>query len=423
MDIEKITLDEILAARDQRAASQLDLIKKYNKPIISLSMNIAGEIKTSPLILFAFWEAVANIENEIKVPLLYRNIIKGKAGPEALYVFDGQAEIFKETAIEIETANPVGRLFDIDVISLEGKKLSRTDGRSCIVCGGPVTICSRSRAHGLDAVNDATQTLLLNFASDRLASLAVQALIKEAELSPKPGLVDSNNNGAHQDMDLDMFLRSAAVLRPYFVDCVRLGAREDDCMEKLQEAGILAEYTMLKETGGVNTHKGAIFALGIYLGALGGTLLRGGDVFGRCRQLINKKLSINKTITTTHGAQVKQIYKVGGAMEEALLGFPTAKKGAEALKESEGDALYALLRIMENLEDTNLLYRGGLDALTYVKERASEILRLSPEKRKNALFLMDQECMERNISPGGSADMLALALLMDSTAAINIDYL
>ena len=418
MNIEKITLDEILAAREQRAACQASLLKQYKRPLVSLSMNIAGEIKMSPLILLAFEEAIKNIEQDINHPLLYRKIIKDKTGPEALYVFDCDAAILKEAAVQIESATPVGRLFDIDVISVGGEKLSRAGGRTCIVCGGPVTICSRSRAHGLDAVKEATQTLLLDFASDQLATRAVTSLVQEAELSPKPGLVDSINNGSHKDMDLEMFLRSATVLKPYFAGCVRLGAAEDDCIEKLQNAGISAENSMLKETGGVKTHKGAIFALGMYLGALGGMLLRGGDVFDRCRQLGHDKLSIKSNAIQTHGEEVKQKYNAGGALEEALLGFPTARRGAAALYESKGDALYALLRIMETLEDTNLLYRGGLGALDYVKRRSGEILCLPPEERENALLLMDQECIARNISPGGAADMLALALLIQATAGI-----
>jgi holo-ACP synthase/triphosphoribosyl-dephospho-CoA synthase len=413
--IEEITLDEILDAREKRAIAQRNLIAKYNKSIVSLSMNIAGEIKMSPLIDLAFSEALENIEQTIKMSLLYKKLIKEKTGPEALYVFDCEAEALKEKAIEIETANPIGRLFDIDVITVSGEKLSRNLGRTCLVCGGPVTLCSRSRAHGLDAVKHATQTLLLNFASEKLADFAVHALVCEAELSPKPGLVDLLNNGSHKDMNLDMLRRSAGVLRPYFVDCVRFGAAEDDCIEALQNAGISAENIMLKETGGINTHKGAIFALGIYLGALGGFLVRGGDIFARCKQLVYRKSLIDIKRASTHGTIVKEKYKSGGAMEEALLGFPTARKGADALRESGDDSLYALLKIMEDISDTNLLYRGGSDALNYVQQQSSAILNLPLGKRKNALLLMDKECINRNISPGGAADMLSLAFLIDKT--------
>lgn len=243
----------------------------------------------------------------------------------------------------------------------------------------------------------------------------MQSLIKEAELSPKPGLVDALNNGSHKDMNLDMLRRSACVLRPYFVDCVRIGAEDEHCIETLQKAGLKAENEMLKETKGINTHKGAIFALGIYLGALGSVLVRGGDIIDVCKKLVQEKVSITSKEEITHGTIVKEKYKSGGAMEEALAGFPTARKGADALKTSGGDALYALLKIMEDISDTNLLYRGGQDALAYVHRESSRILDLNLEQRKKALLAMDKECRNRNISPGGAADMMALAFLISET--------
>lgn len=415
MKPEEVTLEEVLVARETRAAAQKNLIKQYGKPVVSFSMNIAGEMKTTPLIEMAFRRACDEIEKEIRADLIYKSVIFEKTGPEALYVFDQEAAAIKKTAMKIENGSPLGRLFDIDVIKESGEKISRDTTRQCLVCGGPVTLCSRNRTHGLDAVKAATQKLLLDFAAEKSASQAVEALLEEAILSPKPGLVDSINTGAHKDMDLDMLCRSAAVLRPYFVDCVRLGAENDHCIHALQQAGLCAEKTMLQETGGINTHKGAIFALGIYLGALGGYLQRGGDLFLRCSLLAREKMSVASPNKPTHGEWVREKYKSGGASEEALNGFPTARKGAAALTACDGDALMALLKIMEEIDDTNLLYRGGKEALDYVHNESKRILRLNGEERKKALFAMDKECIKRNISPGGAADMLALAILISKT--------
>jgi holo-ACP synthase / triphosphoribosyl-dephospho-CoA synthase len=415
MKPEEVTLGDVLAARETRAEAQQNLIKQYGKPVVSFSMNIAGEIKTTPLIEMAFRHACGQIEKEITSDLIYKSVIFEKTGPEALYVFDQDAETIKDATMKIENGSPLGRLFDIDVIRTSGEKISRNKARQCLVCGGPVTLCSRSRAHGLDAVKAATQNLLLDFAAEKLAGQAVDALLEEAKLSPKPGLVDSLNNGSHKDMNLDMLCRSAAVLKPYFADCVRLGAESDNCIHALQCAGLCAEKTMLQETGGINTHKGAIFALGIYLGALGGYLHRGGDLFDRCSGLVREKMSIPSSSGQTHGEWVRDKYKSGGATEEALNGFPTARKGAAALVESGGDACRALLKIMEEIDDTNLLYRGGKDALDYVHNESKRILGLNEDERKKALLAMDKECIKRNISPGGAADMLALAILISKT--------
>jgi len=418
MIIEEINLQEILDARERRAVAQSNLLKQYDNTVVSFSMNIAGEVKNTPLIELAFWAAIERIETEVNATILYKNIIQEKTGPEALYVFNQEADTIKHITVEIENANPIGRLFDIDVIDRFGKKLSREIIRTCLVCDGPVTICSRNRAHGLSVIKSATQELLLNFACEKLASFAVESLIEEAVLAPKPGLVDSINNGAHKDMNLDMLCRSAGVLRPYFADCVRFGAEDDKCIDTLQKAGICAENTMLKETCGINTHKGAIFAMGIYLGALGGYLSRGGNLFNRCSNLALQKSNNMSFTENTHGDLVRKEFRKAGAIEEACQGFPTATKAAKALKESGGDALYALLIIMESTIDSNLLYRGGQAALDFVQNESTRILKLPSNEQKNALVVMDEECIRKNISPGGAADMLALSILISKISQI-----
>ena len=99
----------------------------------------------------------------------------------------------------------MGRLYDLDVLSPEGEKLSRPQSRRCLICGGPVTVCSRSRAHGLPAIRARTRDILADFAAGHLSALARQALEDEVDLTPKPGLVDRRNTGAHDDMDRPCF--------------------------------------------------------------------------------------------------------------------------------------------------------------------------------------------------------------------------
>ena len=120
--------------------------------------------------------------------------------------------------------------------------------RRCLVCGGPVAVCSRSRAHGLDAICAETARRLAEFACTTLGNLAADALREEAALSPKPGLVDSRTNGAHTDMDLLLMLRSAETLRPWFCRMVRLGL-DGAAPAQLQNAGRQAEAEMLQATG------------------------------------------------------------------------------------------------------------------------------------------------------------------------------
>lgn len=411
----EITLLEVLDAREARAASQKRLLERYHTPLLGLNMNIAGPVKRSGLIDLAFRTALTEMRRTLGGAILHEEVTDAPTGLEAIWVCDKPAEELKNLAMELELSRPVGRLYDLDVIGLDGMKLSRPTPRTCLVCGGPVGPCSRSRAHGLDAICAATARLLRDFAAEHLADLAVQALLGEVDLTPKPGLVDRRNSGAHSDMDLEMFHRSAHCLRPYFRQAAELGMEDEHCMKQLQQAGLRAESAMLESTGGVNTHKGAIYAFGLVLAALGNALVRGGDIFALSAALARAGLPPEGN---THGSAVKARYGAPGARGEALAGFPHARAAQQVLEQHSGDAFPALLTLLAQVEDSNLLHRGGTDGLHFVRQQAAAILAGRSEDYVNSLFDLDNACIARNLSPGGSADLLALALLLHSTRDI-----
>lgn len=410
----EITLQEVLAAREMRWYLQQRLLKEYRKPLLCFTMNIAGPVKRSREGDLAFHWALDALSHRLGERLIRQELTDAPTGLEAALVCDLSAEDLKDLAVDMESAAPVGRLFDMDVIGLDGGKLSRSSPRTCLVCGGPVGPCSRSRAHGLPAIQEATKKLLRDFAAEYLAQLGVQALIDEVELTPKPGLVDRRNSGAHHDMDLPMFIRSAHSLRPYFRQAVELGMESADCMRLLQTAGLEAERTMLEATGGVNTHKGAVYAFGIFLAALGSCIGRGGDVFEVSAALAKA----GRPPENTHGTAVKSRYGAGGARGEAMAGFPQARMAQRLLRENKGDLLPVLLNLLARVEDTNLLHRGGQQGLAFVRRAAGDILAGPRETYVQELERLDARCIEKNLSPGGCADILALALLMDSTRDI-----
>ena len=416
MSIREITLEEVLENRERRVNRQRERLKEYGMPILSCTMNIPGEIKKTPLIDFVFLQMLKEAERLFSGKIKSREEYLYPTGPEAIWAMSLSAAAVKEKAMMLEESLPVGRLMDFDVIGSDGMKRSRLEQRACIICGGPVAICSRSRAHGLDELKSKTWAILTSFAWERLADLAVNALLREAKLTPKPGLVDELNSGAHKDMDLDMLCNSAITLKDYFKFCASHGFNEDVDIDQLITAGVAAEELMLKATRGVNTHRGAIYAMGIYLCALGKTFFSGGDVFEIASEFAHMQNDLSLQDTRSHGAIVLKKYSIGGARHEAMQGFPTARIGAEALRDSGDDAHIAFLTILTQIQDTNLLYRGGEAALEYVKTTAAEILQVPLTKRRDALRAMDRECIERNISPGGAADMLALAFLIRETA-------
>jgi holo-ACP synthase/triphosphoribosyl-dephospho-CoA synthase len=410
-----VTLQQVLDAREQRREAQQRLLSEFRLPLLSFTMNIAGETKNSRLIELAFDQGVQSIIDLLGAPLKM-DTLREPTGCEAYMVYGKSAEEIKLACMSIESGSPVGRLYDMDVIGAAGEKLSRPEPRTCIVCGGPVAPCSRSRAHGLEAVKACTDQILLQFAAKHFGGLAVEALKEEVRFTPKPGLVDLRNRGSHKDMDVPMFERSADSLRSYFEESFLLGAGEKDCMHRLRGAGIAAESRMLDATGGVNTHKGAVYAFGLVLAALGNFLVRGDDIFLHAGFLAR---SAPASDAKTHGREVFQKYGIRGAREEAEAGLPTAKKAYLLLQQSGGDMLYTLLHLIAECPDTNLLYRGGADGLRYAQSWAKFVLGLPAAQRPKLAVHMDHAFIRKNLSPGGCADLLALALFLRKTGILD----
>lgn len=406
------TLDEILAARDARVDAQTRLLAQYRRPLISFTMNIAGPVKQTPLTDLAFDAGLSRLREALGEPVV-QEVTRSHTGCEARLVYDRPAAELKALCLTLESETPVGRLYDLDVLDIGGEKLSRPTSRTCLICGAPVTACSRSRAHGLDAIIAKTNTILSDFAAEHLAEMAEKALLAEVELTPKPGLVDQRNSGAHDDMDLPLFRRSAAALRPVFRSMV-LAGMEDTSAARLQALGLQGEQAMFAATGGVNTHKGALYSFSLLLAAIGSCLVRGGDVFGKAADLAAQLLSPGDT----HGASVRDRYQVGGVRAEALSGFPTARRAAAML--TEHDPLAVLLWLMVNTQDSNLYFRGGAEGAAFVRQTAMQILSQPLEQRISLLEAMDDTMIARHLSPGGCADLLALALFLQSLSPYHI---
>ncbi len=396
----------MLLARDRRASRQAALLSRYGRPVISFTMNIAGPVKDSPLIRYAFRSGLRQLE-ALPCAQLCREVIFEPTGPEALLVYETQdAQLLKAFCIRLESEGEAGRLFDLDVLDANGEKLSRETGRTCLVCGGPVSVCSRSRAHGLEAITARTGAILEAFAAETLGKMAENALLAEVHFTPKPGLVDEANNGAHRDMDVPLFERSAHALRPCFEEFVRLGI-QGASPAALQQAGVRAEQAMFAATGGVNTHKGAIYSGALLLHAAGRLL--SGEEEGNLCELAAQTAATIPAPTGTHGAAVRA--QCGGIRMEAVSGYPTAQAVLRQLQQS--GPLDALLLSMSRLDDSTLWHRGGAEGAQLVRSRAADILAAPASEREARTRRLDAELIERNLSPGGSADLLAMAFFLE----------
>ena len=397
-----VTLQQVLDAREARRQRQL---ARLGTPLVSLTLNMPGPVKDTGPGRLLFFSALAALRRAL--PVAAEDVTLADTGCEAILVCPLPPAELKAVCLVLEERRPVGRLLDLDVLDERGEKLSRPVSRTCLVCGGPAAPCARSRRHGLEAVTAAAQTLLTDFAAEFLGEQGELALLREARLTPKPGLVDRRSSGAHRDMDLLLLETSAHTLRPFFARAAVLGLRGGDAAA-LQALGLEAEAAMLAATGGVNTHRGAIYAFGLLLWAMG-------------RRLAEERLDVFETAAAmaaelspgggdSHGAQVRRQYGAPGARGEALAGYPHARMAWELLR-AEGD-LSALLALLAEMEDANVLYRGGPAGLLWLQGEARRILALPLGERQAAAEALDHSCIRRGLSPGGSADLLAAGYLL-----------
>lgn len=276
----------------------------------------------------------------------------------------------------------------------------------------------------------------------KIAQKALLALLYEVSASPKPGLVDRFNQGAHKDMDFFTFMDSSAALSNYFNDCVEegvkfVGQHPKELFQSLRLLGIEAEKAMFEATGNVNTHKGLIFSLGIICAAasccmselnveyLNTTII--------CEQVVRmteglslrELTSLNKNEGLTNGERLYKKYGLKGIRGEVENGFPTVQKyslpvfkklKSEKTLQINDILVQTLLHLMAVNEDTNIVARHNLETLEYVQQYTKKVLDAGgafTERGLEMVYGMDREFIKKNISPGGSADLLAVTVMFD----------
>ena len=260
--------------------------------------------------------------------------------------------------------------------------------------------------------------------AERLADMAVDALIDEADLSPKPALVDRRGNGAHHDLHLGLMHASALSLWPMFKEMAEAAIEWGEVGVPLREAlgriGREGEQAMLVTTNGVNTHRGAIWALGLLTAAAALEPLA--VTLNAARLALLNDCYAPQPMS--HGAQVAQRYGARGAREEAQLGFPSVvQRGLPQLHKSrqqnageQNARLDALLSIMTELADTCVLYRAGPEGISTMQRGARAVLDAGGSATlagRRQLHELDQHLLALNASPGGAADLLAACLFID----------
>ena len=431
-----VALDDILAARDARVARQQAMLAQGGM-LLSLTLVAPGAVKRSPLLDAIFAAALAAMRPLVDDARARIEAVDD-SGHHALYLLDGEARDWKTRMLALENRAPLSRLWDIDIIDRDGVAISRRDlglpPRRCLICDADAKTCARERRHSIAALQaDITRRYRLHQQAQSIADTMRQALITEATLTPKAGLVDAAHNGGHSDMNLALFLRSADAIAPYLGDCAATGMTfaghpaSPALLAAIRPIGLAAEAAMRAATGGVNTHKGAIFAFGLTAAALGKRLAEQhaatladvqADVRALCAEILAE---LHQGDCDSAGKRGYARHGISGARGEAASGFATVSAHALPLYQQElaadGNERRALLAALVALyaanDDSTTLARVGLDGLRAHQHWARTLLAdratLADEARlSDAIAAYARNCAAKRLSAGGSADLLAL---------------
>lgn len=281
--------------------------------------------------------------------------------------------------------------------------------------GKPLSATSLRRALDKGNLKEAMEYIPKSTVPYLVADLAERALRLELDTTPKPGLVDRQDNGAHKDMDYALMSKSISALRPYLTRLAVESAKDIDPV-KIKEIGIEAEKAMLKATGGVNTHKGALFCIGLSVAAASNLASATGSVqVYSFKELVSRTASEIPSARGTHGAEAKRSFKAVGALENARAAYPELfADWLPYYRSLEGDPFRChktLLHIMTTLDDTNILHRRGAEGLAHAEAEAARLLE---DFSESGLSSLNKDFIRENISPGGSADMLSLTIFIES---------
>ena len=412
----EVSLKDMLDAREHRQEVQRMLLSEHHLPVISFTLNIVGPVKVFPLALRTFHEGIRLIETQChawKIPIIATYSTTSHTGHEYFWAVDGDVRFIKEHLCLLEDSVALGRLFDIDVIQTDGMKISRTDlgfsTRKCLICNQEAFVCSRARTHSVKELLEQECQIMTNYFAKqharKLSSLSMQALLYEVSVTPKPGLVDRNNTGAHQDMDIFTFEASAVSLNHYFEQFALCGIENGH--EPFSRI-----FSRLRSLG---------YMYANHIPCSPDTLLKIN------RKLVADVLEDFNDVTVenarTNGERLYALYGMKGARGEALSGYHTVlKKALPVLKHqldrglSLNDAgAVTLLYIIAHSEDTNIVNRSSYHSMKKIQALLRETLNDPEFINKDPIPYiesLDREFIKNNISPGGSADLLALTFFL-----------
>lgn len=417
-------MNEILDAREQRSIHVKELISKYKyKTIVIMKANVPGLNKNLMKMRF-----ICNLFNTMIYETFSEKIIDvGRVesidGNYIFYVIDDEGTLVKEKTIILEEENALGRLIDIDVYNQN--PISREDVscemRLCLICDNYAHICARNKTHSEDEIFLVIDKIINDYLLEFILMKTIKSVFAEVDLYPKFGLVSRKDSGSHTDMDYQTFVKSTLAIKPFLREYIVEGLKDELNPLFLQEIGQRAEKAMFKATGGINTHKGLIFVLGLFLPVITKAIMLNKD-----RDFIKREITkISKIVIgnyydslekpSSHGDEIYLKYGYKGIRGEALDGLSIV---FDSPSFSNVDSMYRdndyLIYLMSVLNDTTILYRKDEATLKRVQKEMKDIL--NNGGYSNNIKLVNEisdKYKKENISPGGSADLLVVKIMFE----------
>ena len=452
-DINDIEINEFLNHREKRVFHQEKLLRDMDGGITlaTVRVNYPGIEKSNYItdnIAKIICEDIYLFYNK---NIIYKEVYKNKEGIIGHFIFDINHIEVKKKLIYMEENHILGRCVDLDVYYMNDSDemmpalngVSRSDiglkPRKCFLCEEEARICSRSQKHSIEDIKEyftRKYEEYIGYIEKRnkltyeISQLALKAMITEVSTMPSFGLVSPITQGSHKDMDYYTFLDSSFVIAPFLKEMISTGYSYEspkNIFKAIRVIGIKCEEEMFKVTKRVNTHKGMIFLIGVVAAAIGKALY-GKLTFEKieiilkdmCENLLDDFKDLDKKKELTHGEKLYLKYGFTGIRGEAKEGFSNIFQ--EILPEYDnsklkGNNLYSqiLLKLMSKVEDSTIVHRQNIEKLHEVQRHANEILNLGGFNTKEgteAAYDFEKQCIGENISPGGSADLLALVIFL-----------
>jgi len=450
-------LKEILEAKEDRTCLRKDF-SDQKKSSLSLSLNIPGAVKTNEIISEFFDIILSELKNYLLSHRIFLdteseiNIIDsaGNFFLSGLLLKNEQeySEFFfqnlKEITEKYEEKEIVGRFIDIDIYDTTGTPVGSGKRKECFFCKQkPAVVCMREKNHSYEELIEFQNLKIKEYIEQvnkeniirNINTICLKSILYEVSLSPKPGLTDYFSSGSHSDMHYFTFIDSSSIISYFFMQTAKAGYEFSGDLKNalpcIRNIGLSSEKYMFQATNGVNTQKGLIFLLGISAFVCGFLESKkqkfGIEDFSEyvkkiCENIIENELQSSEKSDNTHGKTCFAQFGItgAGARYEAQNGFPTAINfGLKSLIENPSENTQeqinsklkrCLVSLISENNDSNILYRKGENILEQLKEKAKETL-LSKDF-ENKYSDLCNFCSQNNISPGGSADLLAVSIFL-----------